>query len=893
MIERLLSSSRHTRREALESMPLHVEAAYAARDVLVSDSDGTVRARAAFFLARTDYAFVAPALRDALHDEMPLVRHAAVRGLALIGDHRALRRLERMANEDPIWWVRRAAIVSATTLGGAASIPMLREALDDPFWRVRHAAVRAFLSLDVEGIESLRDATSPRSAGALAYLKKRLGIDHADLSGPTETTNAVVALLDPDPAVVTARVERGDPVTIAFLVECLGDSHEALRVTARKRLAALPDARALTLALLWLEEPRVPHAAATVFRLLDGLAAEDVHPLLDHALSSGATGAACWALSYVAIVGDTTRLDHVFRLSRALDVRTRRAAIASLAAVADSRVVSCLKVALGDSDPDVVRLAAYGLLQSRDPEAAGVLASVSPNTDDELLRRVLVASAEDRGDVSALRLAMADEDAHVQATAVRALFARDALDDGERERLAADRDPWLRSAVLAASHAERVLSSDPQPALVRRAFTLVADRQVAASLASKSADSWLRARSAARLDPSTDLRSLLVLSLDSVAAVRAAAADTLERLTDLDARLDRFLLTEATAELRIAALAFRSRAFDAAALAHLTGMREAEGPSVRAWIDDVLSGFDESRPSVADVAEARPRPLPRGRELGKSGVTVTPLALSGVGNLPVFGFIEAMHAGCNLFFWEPRYHTLGRMLRSKRDAQIVTGTYHASERAIISDVERTLRRLRRETLDVFLLFWVRSSARVAADSFEVLSRLKQQGKIRAIGFSTHDRALACDALRAHAWDVLMTRHSAAHPGAEEAVLPLALSKGVGVLGFSALSYGRLLTRSIGAPDAYRYSLSQPGISTCISAPRSLDEMRQNLAVIGDPQLSVERQAELRAHGRVVRAESGDFAHTIRRHPISLADVSPKTALGEWLGHEESIDPRFG
>jgi aryl-alcohol dehydrogenase-like predicted oxidoreductase len=267
-----------------------------------------------------------------------------------------------------------------------------------------------------------------------------------------------------------------------------------------------------------------------------------------------------------------------------------------------------------------------------------------------------------------------------------------------------------------------------------------------------------------------------------------------------------------------------------------------------------------------------------------TGIELSALAVSGVGNLSTEAYAEALDAGCNAFFWEPRYHALGRMLSRKREARIIAGTYHASERAIVSDVERSLRRLRRDALDVFLLFWVRSAARVDDETFGVLSRLKEQGKVRAIGFSTHHRDLACDAIRARAWDVVMTRHSAAHPGAESTLFPLAQERGVGILTFSALSYGRLLTNGIRATDAYRYCLSQPGVSACLSAPRTRGELRENLTVLSEPTLPVARQEELRAVGRIVREDSRDFGHTVRRHPLTLADT-----LGEWLSHEDERD----
>ncbi len=364
----------------------------------------------------------------------------------------------------------------------------------------------------------------------------------------------------------------------------------------------------------------------------------------------------------------------------------------------------------------------------------------------------------------------------------------------------------------------------------------------------------------------------------------------------MDAALDAALAGERLrgeehASERIAALAHRSRHFEQADFERLEAARPNETATVRAWIDDVQNPVAREPTAPPNTIATVAAPL---RPLGATGVHVSALVVSGAGILPSRAYVDAMHAGCNMFFWEPRYHTLGRMLAREPGAGVIAGSYEATARAIVSDVERSLRRLRRDVLDVFLLFWARSPARVTGDSplYDVLSGLKQQGKLRAFGFSTHDRALACDALRERPWDVVMTRHSAVHPGAEDRVLPLAREKNTGILAFSTLSYGRALSPTISAPDAYRYSLSQAGVSACLSAPRTTSELEQNLTVLRAPPLPLERQAELRAHGKSVHEESQDFARSIRRHPIGLADANASD-LTKWLDHEDALDPRFG
>jgi aryl-alcohol dehydrogenase-like predicted oxidoreductase len=237
-----------------------------------------------------------------------------------------------------------------------------------------------------------------------------------------------------------------------------------------------------------------------------------------------------------------------------------------------------------------------------------------------------------------------------------------------------------------------------------------------------------------------------------------------------------------------------------------------------------------------------------------------------------------MNAGCNVFFWEPRYRNMTTFLRAAAERGtpplVIAGSYHASERSILEDIERARKTLGHKRIDVFLIFWTRSPARLEGEVPRALARAKNRGLIAAAGFSTHDRALAVSTLTRtpSAWDVVMIRHSAAHPGAEERLFPVAAASDVGVLAFSATSYGRLLrgtTAPSTAAECYRYSLSQPGVTACVSAPRGGVELMENLVVLDQPTLSPTRIAELRAHGRAARGESLEFARHIRRFPTML------------------------
>jgi aryl-alcohol dehydrogenase-like predicted oxidoreductase len=240
--------------------------------------------------------------------------------------------------------------------------------------------------------------------------------------------------------------------------------------------------------------------------------------------------------------------------------------------------------------------------------------------------------------------------------------------------------------------------------------------------------------------------------------------------------------------------------------------------------------------------------------------------------LPVEGFVRAVEAGVNLLFWEPNYQTLtdflGRLPAADRNAlHLVTGTFEADGQRVRRGAERALRVLGIDRLAVFLVFWVQSWGRVSPDVREALERLKAEGKVAAYGLSTHARPLAVEALAA-GWDPVMVRHSAAHRGAERQIFPRAVERGASIITFNNTCYGRLLQPRGELPppsaaDCYRYTLAQPGVRACWSAPATLAQLEEDLAALYAPDLPPQRRERLLARGELVYQENAIFRELIR------------------------------
>lgn len=914
----LLAAEPSVREAACEAIELDTLGVHALREALLLDTHASVRRAAADRLARIQDPQLASLasvwLVEALADRFPSVRDSACHALARLAGpspihadrHTPAFALARRMSDDPVWWVRRAAARALVAVldDPRQAIAALLPGLGDPFWRVRHAVVQA-LALVVASVDEARRESIQRelielgerlddevARAALIYLAREwpIGDDFPALAGSVGDP-AGIELDDPDPAVVTARLLSSREHDPAVLIPLLAESHEPLRREAARRLANIGDPERLRPALAWLEDPRVPNAPAAVASLLDRLG-DQAGSLAAHALAGSRPGAIAWAARWVAEhPADALHermLEHAEHSDRRVAVAIAESCGVLLAREGDDALREILVARLEHDELDVRDAAAAGLLFAGEGRRAlSHLARISPALRARVLARLPLAELDD---VSLQRHA-GDADGRVRAAAIAGLVER-----GLSVPLAAaDPDPRVRAAAIVFTNAAAMLD-DEDPSVRRAAARALVRRRGEASSrppairAQSSADPWLRAQLLALLDgddlDDDAIATLLLATRDGAAMVRAAAADRLAHLERLGERITALLADDRhPPELRIAA--WTHRLVGAAlepelALAEIDiGLASETDPAILEHLHTLAIAFGRewTAPAIELSAAARPDArAPREtarverRQLGSTGIELAPVVISGAFGLTPGSLAFAVEQGADTFFWEPRYTNLTRFLRqpSRASLQVIAGSFHADRAGIEADVELACRRLERETIDVFLLFWTRSPARLGDESLAVLRELQQRGRIRSFGFSTHDRAIGCEAIASGDWPVVMTRHSAAHHGAEHELFPHAHAAGVGVLSFSALCYGRMLRgssvfeRGPEAVDCYRYSLSQRGVSACISAPRRHRELVENLAALAHPQLDADRSDALRAHGREVHADNKRFDRLVRR-----------------------------
>lgn len=202
---------------------------------------------------------------------------------------------------------------------------------------------------------------------------------------------------------------------------------------------------------------------------------------------------------------------------------------------------------------------------------------------------------------------------------------------------------------------------------------------------------------------------------------------------------------------------------------------------------------------------------------------------------------------------------IGEALDGRRDqAFIVTKVYphNASRKGAVAACERSLKRLRTDRIDLYLLHW-RGSVPFA-ETIEAFQTLQQAGKIRHFGVSNLD----LDDMREW-WRVTGGEQAAANQllynltrrGIEFDLLPWLRDKGVPVMAYSPIEQARLLRNLKLAEFARRHGMTpaQAALAWLLAAndviaiPKTSDPHRleENVAALGHP-LSREQLAELDA-----------------------------------------------
>lgn len=265
----------------------------------------------------------------------------------------------------------------------------------------------------------------------------------------------------------------------------------------------------------------------------------------------------------------------------------------------------------------------------------------------------------------------------------------------------------------------------------------------------------------------------------------------------------------------------------------------------------------------AQVEKTAPRVLPAWqgarvkayRRLGRTGATVSDVALgtgaiSGENGEAIAR--EAMERGVTYFDTAPDYsgagseHAMGLAMKGHRDKMFVATKFCTPDghlpagspvSAYIEAVEGSLRRLQTDHVDLVHIHSCDEVERLLdPNAHEAFDRLKEQGKVRFLGVSTHTPDLelvARTAIASKRFDVMMLAYHHGIWGNLDAIIHEAAAQDIGIVAMKTLKGARHQNLSDFRTDAasyaqaaFRWVLSNPDVGCLVvsfSKPEHVDE----------------------------------------------------------------------
>ncbi|QIR35460.1 aldo/keto reductase [Tolypothrix sp. PCC 7910] len=236
----------------------------------------------------------------------------------------------------------------------------------------------------------------------------------------------------------------------------------------------------------------------------------------------------------------------------------------------------------------------------------------------------------------------------------------------------------------------------------------------------------------------------------------------------------------------------------------------------------------------------------------------------------------AFTAGINYFFFynlESKNFLGGLkslLARNREQVLVATGSESRDLQSLRNYFDSVRHCLNSDRVDIFFLEYVSPAddMKQVQVLLDELRLWKDSGVVRYVGVTTHNRAIALEMIEHHRCDVLMHRYNMAHRKVEANVLPEAKRANVPLVAFTCTRWGTLLKghphwhgKLPTAADCYRYALNNSAVRLALTAPKTRQELEENLAVLHSPQLSNQEIAQWQEYGDLIYGNGQDAFDT--------------------------------
>jgi aryl-alcohol dehydrogenase-like predicted oxidoreductase len=241
------------------------------------------------------------------------------------------------------------------------------------------------------------------------------------------------------------------------------------------------------------------------------------------------------------------------------------------------------------------------------------------------------------------------------------------------------------------------------------------------------------------------------------------------------------------------------------------------------------------------------RPTLEYRALGRTGLKVTAVSMGVMNCSDPSVLRRAFDLGVNFYDTADCYmhgrneEMIGEVFQGKRDKVFIQTKVHANdEKRMRASVERSLRRLRTDYIDVLVWHNMKTPEEVLDERlFEFMLTMKKEGKARFTGFSshTHMALLLRKAANSSYHDVALVAYNFTHSKDLREAVALAAKSGIGIIAMKTQAGGYKKEKIGGLTPhqaALKYILMDQNVSTTIPGVTTIEQIEECVAAMGAP-----------------------------------------------------------
>jgi hypothetical protein len=182
---------------------------------------------------------------------------------------------------------------------------------------------------------------------------------------------------------------------------------------------------------------------------------------------------------------------------------------------------------------------------------------------------------------------------------------------------------------------------------------------------------------------------------------------------------------------------------------------------------------------------------------------------------------------------------VGKVFQGRRDKVLIqTKVHDHDEKQMRQSVERSLRRLRADYIDVLVWHSFHRPEEVADERlFEFMTKMKKEGKVRFTGFSAHTNmaSLLKEASKSNYHDVALVSYNFTHSKGLKEAIASASKSGIGIVAMKTQAGGYKKGKTEGLTPhqaALKYVLDDRNVATAVPGVTTLEQIDECAGAMG-------------------------------------------------------------